>query len=67
MDANETFESEDADIEKVKDYFEKMMMDLPAGDLKSNASYIGGYLDCLEDTGQITENQRDTLYLDYVG
>ncbi len=55
----------DDELQKVRDRLEFLMMQLPT-DLKSNRLYLSGYIDALFDTKQVTDNQRQTLQLEYV-
>jgi len=50
---------------------EKAMVQLPENKGKgtcfqgSNEMYLGGYIDALADSGQITSEDRDELYVQY--
>lgn len=59
--------NEDARIELIRTLLETIMLDLPADDFPSHKSYLGGYLECLFDTNQITEEQYNQLHLEYIG
>lgn len=53
-------------LENTRTLLEKIMMELnPMISIKYHRQYLGGYIDCLNETGQINHEIREILYLEY--
>jgi hypothetical protein len=54
------------EIELWRGKIEAIMLQLdPKQTPQQHKIYLAGYVDCLKDTNQISEEQREILYLEY--
>ena len=55
-------------VEQLKNLLEYLMFSLPKDNsINEHQNYLAGYIDCLFETGQITDSERGELYVQYVG
>jgi hypothetical protein len=52
-------------IEDAKTLVEKAMVTLPKGSRSSHKQYLSGFIDGLNEAGNITEETREVLYDEY--
>lgn len=56
----------ESEVECLRSKVEKVMMSLPAEQTpEQHRLYLAGYVDCLQETNQITEEAREIIYAEY--
>lgn len=56
----------ESEVEYIRSLIEKVMMSLPAEQTpEQHRLYLAGYIDCLQETNQITEKAREIIYAEY--
>jgi len=56
----------ESEVESLRTKIEKVMMSLPSEQTdEQHRLYLSGYIDCLHDTNQISEEAREIIYAEY--
>lgn len=56
----------ESEVESVRGQIEKVMLQLdPTQTPEEHRQYLKGYIDCLQDTGEISEEIHDIVYAEY--
>lgn len=54
------------EVEAVRDTIEKVMLQLPSEQNQDDhRKYLAGYIDCLHDNGQISDDAHEIVYAEY--
>lgn len=56
----------ESEVEALRGKIEAVMLELdPNQSQEEHRQYLAGYIDCLQDTGQISEEAREIVYAEY--